>query len=68
MPNRTVSIPANALTGLRLTCKTCGAQMLIPLPVRNTPERCFSCGTDLPGAALLPLLQELSWLFQSAPG
>lgn len=55
-------IPAQSITGVHLACRACGAQMLIPIPPRNVPDQCFSCGAEMPGPALLPLLRELSWL------
>lgn len=55
-------LPIAAIQALRLTCRNCGAAVVIPLSARNGPEKCFNCCREIPGAQVMKLVVELRWL------
>jgi hypothetical protein len=59
----TASIPVRAITGLRLTCRRCGAAAVLPMSAKDAPAKCFNCYTELPGPELVRgLVRELRWI------
>ncbi len=55
-------LPVAAIQALRLTCRHCGAAVVIPLTARNGPAQCFNCCSPLPSAELMHLVAGLRWL------
>jgi hypothetical protein len=58
----TSPIPAARIKGLRLTCRGCGVEILLPVTARDAPPKCFNCYTDFPAQGILSALRELKWL------
>jgi hypothetical protein len=58
----TTILPVSAIQSLRLTCRCCGAAVVIPLDANNGPVKCFNCARPLPGAEVMKLVGELRWL------
>jgi len=58
------------IRALRLTCRNCGAAVVIPLSARHGPAQCFNCARELPGPQLMKLVGELRWLqdYTALPG
>lgn len=62
-------IPLDRVKGLRVTCASCGASMVMPIAARQGPLQCFNCLRPLPGLDLVKLTRELHWLQDAtAPG
>lgn len=63
-------LPVSAIRALRLTCRHCGAGVVIPLSAHQGPATCFNCARDLPGMGVMKLINELRWLqtYTAAPG
>lgn len=56
----TTTINARDITGLRIVCRACNAQMVVPVASGgNPPNNCFSCNARMPGHNLRNLLVEL---------
>ena len=56
------SLPLAAIRAPRLTCRCCGAAVVIPLTANQGPPQCFNCARPLPGMAVMKLIGELRWL------
>lgn len=65
----TTILPVSDIRALRLTCRACGAAVVIPLSARHGPAQCF-CARELPGPQLMKLVCELRWLqdYTALPG
>jgi hypothetical protein len=63
-------LPLAAIRALRLTCRHCGAAVVIPLTARAGPATCFNCARPLPGPEVMKLVGELRWLqdYTALPG
>ena len=58
----TTILPISTIRAVRLTCRCCGAAVVIPLAASNGPIKCFNCARPLPGFEVLRLVKELRWL------
>lgn len=59
--------PIAAIQSVRLTCRQCGAAVVIPLTAKAGPAQCFNCNHRLPGPELVQgLVRELHWLQDAA--
>lgn len=58
----TYPIPAAQIKGLRITCRKCGVEIMLPVTARESPSKCFNCYTDLDSQAIIAALRELKWL------
>ena len=48
MTRRVYVTDLKEVNSLRVVCKKCKAEMIIPVGEQTPPEKCFSCKTDLP--------------------
>lgn len=56
-------LPIAAIRALRLTCRHCGAAVVIPLTAKDAPAQCFNCYAKLPGPEIVRgLVRELHWV------
>jgi len=55
-------IPASRIKGLRLVCRHCAAEAMIPITARDAPAQCFNCYAKFAQGDILNALRELKWL------
>lgn len=59
----TAPIPASRIKGLRIVCRHCGVEIMLPVTAREAPGQCFNCNTRFAdGGGILSALRELKWL------
>ncbi|GEM_PF-6425343 len=62
-----IHVQAEAITGVRLACRKCGASVSIPLGAVYVPAKCFNCHTPLPGPEIVhDVTARLKWLQDAA--
>jgi len=60
-------VPAQAITGMRLACRKCGASVSIPMGAVNAPVKCSNCHTPFPGPEIVrDVAAGLKWLQDAA--
>ncbi|MFZ1574069.1 MAG: hypothetical protein WAT36_02250 [Chromatiaceae bacterium] len=68
----TTSLPIATIRALRLTCRSCGAAVVIPRTADQVPTNCFNCVRPQREARdrVMKLLGELRWLqdYTATPG
>jgi hypothetical protein len=63
MTEATTPIPASRIKGLRIVCRKCGVEVMLPISARDAPAQCFNCHTRFAdGGGILSALRELQWL------
>lgn len=63
MPDTTAPIPASRIKGLRIACRKCGVEILLPVTAREAPSQCFNCCTRFAdNGGVVAALRELKWL------
>lgn len=56
-------IPASRIKGLRVVCRKCGVEVMLPVTAREVLAQCFNCGTRFAdGDGVAAALRELKWL------
>lgn len=55
-------IQASSIKGLRITCRKCGVEVMLPVTARESPSKCFNCYTDFNSQGIIAALRELKWL------
>lgn len=57
------SIPASRIKGLRIVCRRCGVEIMLPVTARESPGQCFNCASRFAdGGGIVSALRELKWL------
>lgn len=55
-------IAASSIKGLRIVCRKCGVEVMLPVAAREAPHKCFNCYTDFDFNGIVAALRELKWL------
>lgn len=62
MQKESFLINVKDVKSVRVTCKTCGTAVILPLGRNNFLSQCVSCSTKLPFSTISELMNQLEFL------